>query len=327
MLYAQYLTLILYLIIQLCGIRKKFNFQFIKIKSTYELKAIICMTIPALVGNSMVQINYWIDNAIASSLPEGVVSALSYGHVLDDLFVGVFITTVASIILPHFSNLIANNDSEGIKNILDNGLNIMIIILIPISMITFICSTKMVEFSFLRGKFAQESVALTSLALKGYVLRYPFVAIRDISIQSLYAYKNSKVPMRNAIICTIINIIVSVICSRYWGIIAISFGTTISAVVGAILNAFSLKKIFIQFDFSNIFDVCKKSAVPVIVVGILFYLMEFDVNTGIKIVDIIIISIIVWSIYMGGLFICRQKTVLSIGKKMFVLLSDILSKN
>lgn len=241
MVIAQYGAFVVYLIVQAVYSRKIFSFHFERITQRENLKQILFKMGPAMIGNSMVYINYQIDNTIASSLDKGSISALSYSHTIDDLFVGVMITSLATILFPHMANLIASGkEREGIDT-LNKSLMTMLVALIPVSVVAFILSRDIVEVVYFRGKFESTVAALTATVFCGYAVRYPLVCIRDLGVQGLYAYKDTRKPMINSLIAAVVNIIASYVFSRVWGIIGISIGTTVAVALSAVLNMRALK--------------------------------------------------------------------------------------
>ena len=312
----QYLTLIVYVIIQFISSRKLLSFHFTKKSDFQSIKYILIMVIPTFIGNSMVQFNYWVDNAVATTLDEGSVSALSYSHVLDDFFIGIMIASVTSVLFPHFANLVEKGNEEEVRGTLIKGMSTMFIFLIPISIASFFAAKDMVTVAYFRGEFKYETLLLTTLALQGYTIRYPFVAIRDISIQGLYAYKNTKGPMIVALISAAINVFFSIILSKFFGIIAITIGTTISAVLGSFLNFRLLRKHIDGIHYRDIFSSLYKG-IPVGIITIIIVVLEKNyIHIQNSILDFIVICATVAVVFFGGMLLLNDKTVTSITKNL-----------
>lgn len=314
LLFMQYCTLVIYMIIQFIASNRIFSFHLIKKGNIEDIKKILILVIPTFIGNSMVQLNYWVDNAVATNLEDGSVSALSYSHVLDDFFIGILIVSVTSVLFPHFANLVEKDDKEQVRDTLVKGMSTMFALLIPISIITFFGSKDMVTIAFFRGKFTYNTLVLTTLALQGYVLRYPFVAVRDISIQGLYAYKNMKNPMIIAMMSTIINVLLSVVLSKYIGLIAITIATSISAVFGAIMNFHYLRKYIKDIKYVDIFSVLYRG-IPMGIISVIIVVFENQL-LGIhnSFLHFIIVGITVCIVFFLGMLLLKDKTIISLTK-------------
>ena len=305
LIWGQYGTLILYLVVQVVFAYKYIVFDFTRI--IYYKKQIVNVfktMIPIVLGNSAICINYMVDNAVASSLSSGSVSALAYSHTLDDFFVGVFITSTANILFPHFSKLIAQNKVDEVREGISSMVNAIIIFIIPVSVIAFCGSRQIIEVIYYRGVFDYSVVLNTAIALQGYVLRYPFAIMRDFSIQGLYAYKSIKAPMVNAVITTIINIVISVLFSKKYGIIAITFGTTFSVVIGGILNMRLLMQKVKGLSFKPTIILLAKCIFPVsLSVGCIRLISHYIFN---PIVYLVVESFICIVTYLGFFFIVKE---------------------
>ena len=131
----------------------------------------------------------------------------------------------------YFSTYNAENQTHEIESKLNNILVLLVILLIPISYITFVFSTELVKIVYYRGDFTLEAVQYTAAALKGYALAFPFVAIRDILTKSMYSFQDTARPMRNVTVSVLLGIAFSVILSRMFGIFGITLGTGLSVFV------------------------------------------------------------------------------------------------
>ena len=296
---AQYVTIIIYFFVQIFNSKNLYSFRFERITKKDEIKQILTKMGPVFIGNSMLYFNYQIDNSIASTLENGAVSALSYSHTIDSLFVGVLITSLAAIVFPHMANLIAKEKEEEGIQVLKNSLITMIVLLIPVSIIVFFLSSDMVEVIYHRGKFDNRVALLTASVLSGYALRFPFVSVRDLCVQGIYAYGDTKTPMRNSVIATFINIIMSIALSRILGIIGISLGTTVSVIICSALNMHSLK---MQTNINIIKENCPsliKCSISGFVSIVIVFLTKGLVNAEAPLEKIIIVSIVAFASYIS----------------------------
>ena len=125
----------------------------------------------------------------------------------------------------------------------------LICLLAAISVFTVIFAKEIVSIIYLRGNFTYDAMAMTALALCGYAVSFVAVAVRDLSIKSLYAFKNTRSPMIASTISIIVNIFFSLLLSRYIGILGVSLATSISVLVGMVLNAMALKQYLVGYEY------------------------------------------------------------------------------
>lgn len=129
------------------------------------LKKMIILLGPVIIGIAVNQINIIVDRTIASTLVEGSISALNYANKLNSFIMAIIITSISAVIYPKLSNLSFNNNEEEYNNIIIRSINIIILLIIPISVGAIVLSSPIVKVLFQRGAFDITSVNMTSSAL------------------------------------------------------------------------------------------------------------------------------------------------------------------
>lgn len=266
---AEFISCIFFTFVLFFGVKKLHEFSLVSLKENPELKSVLLTAVPLIIGNSALQINQIVDKSVASNLGTGVASALSYCHILDQFVTSVLIMNISNIIFANFAEFVAKGKTETLETTLSKALNIMICFLSGVSVITLACSKDIVTLVYYRGSFSNEAVNLTALALMGYALSFVTVAIRDLTIKSLYAFKDTKKPMIVTIVSVTINIVFSIIISRYLGIFGISFATSISAAIGMILSVIFLRNYMINYSFLDHFYEMMRCLPGIIVLSVI----------------------------------------------------------
>jgi putative peptidoglycan lipid II flippase len=219
----------------------KYKF-FINFKDN-RLKEIIILIIPVIIGAGANSLNMVVDKYIASSLSAGSVSALDYAQKLI-IFINTIITTsVTSVVYPLMANMRNGKDKIGFLNMLKKSIIYLAILLIPITIGIGIFSKEIVQIVYGRGKFDEYAVYITSFALLGYGFGIFFTGMRDILNSTLFTMGKTKVTTINGVIGVIINIIFSIILSRYIGIMGIALASVIAMIVTSMLLFRSIIKI------------------------------------------------------------------------------------
>lgn len=318
---AQYASNITFTIMLLFAIRKYHLFFLVKINEIPELKSIIVTAIPLFIGNSALQINQIVDKSITSGLGEGAASALSYCHTLEQFVTNIMIVNIGNVIFANFAEFVAKGEKEKIKETLSKAINIMLILLFATAVITIIFSKDIVTIVYFRGSFTYDAVVLTAMALTGYAFSFPIVAIRNLTIKSLYAHKDTKHPMFASLITIAVNIILSVTLSKYIGILGISIATSIAAIVGMIINARALQKYLPEYKYINhlkLFVRCIPAAIILIIICIC---IEKFMPVG-SLVKFITASFVGFGVYFAALYISgvqEIKQIISMVKHKFFL--------
>ncbi len=270
---AQYLSYIIFGSLLLIRGRRYFTFAFTKLSDVPEIKIIIMTALPLFIGNSVSQINKMVDNSLSTSLGYGNASALSYAVVLEEFVSYILVNNIVDVLYVNFSTYTAEGDYDKLRSTMASAINVMICIMIPITIITCMCSKEIVAIAYYRGSFTWDSVCMTSAALIGYAAGFAAMGVRDIVLRGLYSFKDTKTAMVTGIIAVVVNIALSILWSHHFGIIGISLASSVSQVVNFCLNSLMLRKYIPDFTLMSHVPVLLKQvpgAAAVVVIVLLF---------------------------------------------------------
>ena len=311
---AQYVSSALFLILLLISISKFHKFFFTGISDEPELKRIFLTAVPMIVGNSALQINQMVDKAITSGLGDGTTSALYYCHILYECVVNIMIANLGNVMFANFAEMVAKGEKEKVRETLTRAVNTLICFLTGITIITVVFAKDIVSIVYLRGNFTYDAMVLTATALIGYAVSFVFVAVRDLSVQSMFAFADTKHPMIANVIAIAINICFSILLSRYIGILGVAVATSISTVVGMILDGVFLKKKLPEYRyFDNMITLIK--CFPAAVVLGAYSLFVYRYINLLPIVRLLIASIPGFFLYLAMLYLFKIKEISIILKK------------
>lgn len=213
-----------------------------------KIRELVKLWIPLFFSNSIIQLNAMIDKAIATSLGEGTVSALSYGHFVFASIHSIMIMSICTVLLTYFSSYVMDNKIDELITTFRKSFSLMVVIMIPITALCICESRNIVSILYGRGVFDNYSINLTNNALMGYATGIIFITIRDMIMQVLYALKKNKTAMINGIVGVVFNVVLSVILSRRIGIFGITVADSIAylivAIIGCVEIGYSVKGIW-----------------------------------------------------------------------------------
>ncbi len=224
------------------------NEQFrIKYKLKYKLlddnvKRVIMLSLPIILGTSVNQINKIVDRTIASRIAIGGISALVYANRLNGLIQGIFVLSIVNVLYPKISNLASKNKIDELKSVLRNSILGINILVLPASVGLMFFSKEIVSLLFSRGAFNLSALEMTSGALFFYTIGMIAIGLRDILSKVFYSIKDTRTPVINSSLGMIMNIIFNIILSTYFGISGLALATSISASFTTFLLFMNLRK-------------------------------------------------------------------------------------
>lgn len=155
---------------------------------------------PAIFGVSVSQISLIINTIFASFLVAGSVSWMYYADRLMELPSGVLGVALGTILLPALSKTYASRDRDEYRRLLDWGLRLCFLLVLPCTLALAILAEPLVVSLFQYGKFGAEDALMTQRALVAYSVGLLALILIKILAPGFYAQQNIKTPVRIAIV-------------------------------------------------------------------------------------------------------------------------------
>lgn len=244
-----------------------------------NIKSILYLVIPVFLGSYINQINAVVNRTLASTLEQGSITALNYANKLNMFAVGIIAIALSTVMYPIFSRLVSENNMKAFKYNLSKSINIIIMLMIPMTMMLMIFSTPIVKVLFEEGSFDSRATYLTSTALLYYSVGTAAYGLKDLLAKGFYALQDTKTPVRNAAISVFVNVVLSIILVKIMGIGGLALASSISAIVTTILLAISLRKKIGKIGFKYILTAFIKVSIASIIMGLVTRTMYINILT------------------------------------------------
>jgi len=180
-----------------------------------DLRRILLMMGPMIVGLSAAQVNVLADSLIALFLvPDGRGPAvLGYAHMLYHLPLGVFGVALATAIFPLLSSKAAQRDHAAVSAVLASGLRVTVFIALPAAVGLILLATPVVSLLYERrgGRFdatATDHVAFTLICYSVGLVSY---CAQPILTRAFYALQDVRTPVRIGLVSVAINLVLSLL--------------------------------------------------------------------------------------------------------------------
>lgn len=239
-------------------------------KDSY-VKEVWSLALPVLIGMSVQQLNTLIDRMLASGLVEGSISALNFANKLNGFVYGIFSVSISTVIYPLLSKLNAENNKEMLKKTIVSSINVITLLMVPITVGAVILRIPIVSILFERGNFDNNATMLTSSALLFYSLGMVFFGYRDVLSRVFYSLQDTKTPMVNGGIALLANIVLNLILVRYMQHAGLALATSIASAVTTILLFWNLRRKMGNIGGTSIAKVVAKSGIAALLMGVTIY--------------------------------------------------------
>lgn len=231
---------------------KGFYYKF-KIKfSDPNIKKMIYLGIPVVIGVAVNDINKIVDRTLASQISNGAISALNYASQLNSFVQGIVVTSIVTAMYPLISKMVVQDNMLGLKKTLTEAINYISLLVIPASLGAMALARPIVTLLFGRGEFNEHAIIMTSNSLFFYAIGMIGVGLTEVLSRPFYAVQETKIPMIISSVGVLVNIVLNIILSKYLGIGGLALATSIAAILTTILMFVSLRKKIGSFGIKDI---------------------------------------------------------------------------
>ncbi len=181
------------------------------VKDDPGVKRIMLLMLPALFGVSVSQINLLLDTVLASFLQTGSVSWLYYADRLSELPLGAFGIAIGTVILPALSRQHATAKPEDFSATIDWALRMVLLVGVPAAVALAILAEPLIATLFFYGAMTANDVTQAAAALQAYSLGVLTFMLIKVLAPGFFARQDLKTPVRIAIICMVVNMVLNLI--------------------------------------------------------------------------------------------------------------------
>lgn len=194
------------------GIRWRLDFSI----SDGDLRKMMIMLAPMVLGLGVLQFGAWLDSQIILSLSgdrtsagfelfgryvaypleEGSLAAVNFARRLYNFPLGVLAISLATAAFPLFSRYAAEGDMESLRSSVSDGLRIAIFEGLPCGLGLIVLAELIVRVVFERGNFSHDDTVQTAHILRMYSLGLWAYCAQHIIVRAFYSVKDTMTPLR-----------------------------------------------------------------------------------------------------------------------------------
>lgn len=227
------------------------RFKFSGFRLSRDMKRLLSMMLPLLLGYMFNFVNQQINKIIVSGMDPGSFSAMNYGSVLSN-FISALIMAVCTVLYTEISGKIADGETGRASSAAVRTMSVLVVLLIPVSVISVFFSREIVAIVFERGAFDRTAALSTAQALAGYGFMFvPFV-VKSILSQLHYAHGETKIPVINGVVGILFNILFSFLLYRRFGLFGVTLAFSIGIFISAVLNIISACRMKYVDNFQSV---------------------------------------------------------------------------
>ncbi|HET9590718.1 MAG TPA: lipid II flippase MurJ, partial [Anaerolineales bacterium] len=171
-----------------------------------NVKRVVLLMGPRLVGVAVVQLNFWVNTNLASQMQEGSVASITYGFSLMLMAQAAIAQSVAIAAMPTFAAQYALGKTDEMRASLAASLRGVILLATPASVGLIMLREPLISLLYQRGEFDGQDVQLVAWALLWYAVGLVGHSIMEVLTRAFYAQQDTKTPVVIGTIAMALNV-------------------------------------------------------------------------------------------------------------------------
>jgi len=151
-------------------------------KSIFSSSIVIIILI-----ESISQLYSIFDRYFYGEISSGGIASLNYAMIIWFLPVSIFSISLATVVFPTITKAIIESSFDEIEKIYNESISMNTFIFIPMTFIMFFYGDTLIRIFFERGKFVEESTAITFSVLRLYALSLAFYSVYAVFNKIFYS--------------------------------------------------------------------------------------------------------------------------------------------
>jgi putative peptidoglycan lipid II flippase len=191
-----------------------------------RVREIALLMTPGIFGTAIYQINFSVSRLLAFSIDDPSQTYLYNMNRLMEFPIGVFAVAVSTVVYPLIAGHAAKKDFAAMSGDFQKGIRLILIINVPAAVGLALLSGPIVRLIYLHGQGTAVDAHRMALILALMVIGLPFFSVVNLTVRAFYAVKDTRTPVRVALIDFLINIAVSLALIHWLGIVGIVLAST-----------------------------------------------------------------------------------------------------
>src|SRR6266702_3202323 len=182
-----------------------------------------------------VQLVFFVDTFLASSMPTGSLTALNYAFQLIHLPLGVFSIAISAAVFPTLSHFASLGQAAKMRDALQQAIRWILFLTLPTAIVMVVLRRPIVNLLFQYGAFGPEARELTQAAFLFYALGLAGHALVQILARAYYASRDTTTPVALTLVSIGANVVLSVTLAPVMGINGLALANSIATLGEAAL--------------------------------------------------------------------------------------------
>ena len=149
--------------------------------------------------------------------------------------IGVFAVAVSTVVYPLIAAHAVRSDFRSMASDFQKGIRLILIINVPAAVGMALISQPLIRLIYMHGHATAGDVRRMALLLSIMVIGLPFFSVVNLTVRAFYAVKDTRTPVRVALIDFLINVAMTLVLIRWFGVVGIVLASTTAIIAQTLL--------------------------------------------------------------------------------------------
>ena len=223
-------------LVQIVGARKvglRFKLQFNV--SHRDLRGYIMLTLPLMLGLTMVFSMEIFSKFFGSYLPDGGIAWLDFAKNIMMMLVGFFGQALGVAAFPYMARMAAEKRWDEMNQMFNTLMRYLATLVIPTSILMYVLRIEIVRVLFERGDFLSKDTQMTAIALGGMLVGAVAIAAMTVVNRGFYAMQNTLLPAVYGTIAVVASLPVYWLGLKMFGLVGVALAISVSAIIQVVM--------------------------------------------------------------------------------------------
>jgi putative peptidoglycan lipid II flippase len=208
------------------------------------IRRIVALYIPVALSFVVSNIGIIFDRNLASgtTTAEETISWMRAATTLIQFPIGLVAVAISLAVLPNLSRLSALGEQAGYRRVLQRGLRLVLVLIVPATIGLFILGQPIVSLLFEHGAYTPYDTYWTTWALRLYLLGLPFAAIDQVLIIAFYSRQDTWTPALVGIATVVIFLVVALLLVGPFQMLGLVFANSVQHFAHALIMVVLLQR-------------------------------------------------------------------------------------
>ncbi|MDQ8179457.1 murein biosynthesis integral membrane protein MurJ [Pelagicoccus sp. SDUM812005] len=233
-----------------------------------RVKEVALLTLPGIFGAAVFQINIMMSRGLAFSVNDAAASLLYYANRLVELPVGVFAIAISTVVFPSLTAAVAGKRMDEFSKTYRRGILLCLLMAVPSAVGLCSLAPEIIGLLFERGLFSDSDTSATVPLVWVFAIGMPFYSFVSVETRAFYSLKDTRTPVRVAVVAFVVNVCLSLVLMRVYGAVGLAVATNFAAIVQSVMLHVSLGRKKLDTSLRELFGDVFRIAVAAALMGL-----------------------------------------------------------